>query len=877
MGFIYDPTTVLNESDVEQKLISPLLLAAQPEGFGYSQADFKTKASLAKLTIDKGASKKLYFPDYAVILQGLPLLVIEAKGPGEDLTEAMREARLYAAAINSRYESGWNPCEIVMATNGAEIRAGHWDSEDYISTATDSLSTVDSSFSSLMKLASKTAVQARCDALLKKIRRGTQYYSPLQMMGGKNVAEETVGENSFGSNVSVEYQYLFDPRTNEDRERLVTNAYVPSVQRSSHVPQIDKLIRAAVPPHMTDATPIANTGVPGGLFSALTERQRPGELCLLIGSAGSGKSTFTDYVRASALDQTLSIRGDWLHVNLNPAPLSRDRIYSWLLREIMSGVASAHPEIDMETLDFQRKIYSRQLSAVAKKRGSLYKEGSVEHANVINETLKQLEDDQELTAKQTLEHLYRDRGRLLIVILDNCDKRTRDDQLLMFEVASWLKENMYCMVFLPLRDTTYDNYRDTAPLDTVVKDLVFRIDPPRLEQVIQARLEYASRELQTQHSKFSYLMQNGIRVECSRDEVGQYLSSLVSSVFQNQRFKTILSGLAGRNIRKGIEILLEICKSGHIPEDEILKARTKSVNHHFPSHLIMQILLKGKRRYYSDSNTHLKNLFHSVDGEELPDPFTRLAILKWLHERRFELGPNRNKGFHKVESMLAELQGLGFSSVSLWVGLRDLVEADCVIAETSSLLLAEEDLVSLSAAGSIHLGLLEDAQYLATISEAVKFRSTQPPSAIKTIINGQGLFHAGSREGTLQISKVLVDYLSTYYTDYHIRPEALNADDVRDYVNMEQIKEVVERQIANAPKLALAMEMESRLPLGTVVQAKIVAVRGTITILGLPDECYGYIRSRSISIHATPKKGASLNVKVGRWNPEYKRFEVSKS
>lgn len=877
MGFIYDAATVFNESDVEQKLISPLLLAALPEGFGYSQADFKTKASLAKLTIDKGTSKKIYFPDYAVILQGLPLLVIEAKGPGEDLTEAMREARLYAAAINGRYEPGWNPCEIVIAANDAEIRAGHWDSEVYIATATNSLSPVDAAFAELTKLISRPATQARCDALLRKIRKNTQYVSPLQMMGGKNVAEETVGENSFGSNVSVEYQYLFDPRTNEDRKRLVTNAYVPSVQRSSHVPQIDKLIRAAVPPHMTDATPIGDTGAPSGLFSALADRQRPGELCLLIGSAGSGKSTFTDYVRASALDQNLSVRGDWLHVNLNPAPLSRDRIYSWLLREIMSGVSNAHPDIDMDTLEFQRKIYSRQLSAAAKKRGSLYAEGTVEHANIINETLKQLEEDQELTARQTLEHLYRDRGRLLIVILDNCDKRTRDDQLLMFEVASWLKENMYCMVFLPLRDTTYDNYRDTAPLDTVVKDLVFRIDPPRLEQVIQARLEYASRELQTQHSKFSYLMQNGIRVECSRDEVGQYLSSLVSSVFQNQRFKKILSGLAGRNIRKGIEILLEICKSGHIPEDEILKARTKSINHHFPSHLIMQILLKGKRRYYSDSNTHLKNLFHSVDGEELPDPFTRLAILNWLHVRRFELGPNRNKGFHKVESLLAELQGLGFSSVSLWIGLRELIDADCVIAETSSVLLTEEDLISLSAAGAIHIELLEDGQYLATVSEAVKFRSTQPPSAIKEIINGQGMFRAASREGTLQISKVLVDYLSSYYEEFHVKPEALDADDVRDYVKIEQIKELVDRQIANTPKLALAAEMQGKLPIGSIVQAKIVSVKGTITILALLDDCYGYIRTKSISIHAQPKKGASLNVKIGRWNPEHNRFEVTKA
>ncbi|UFH55399.1 type I restriction enzyme HsdR N-terminal domain-containing protein [Spirosoma sp. KNUC1025] len=85
-----------NESDVEQKFIYPLLTNNVPTGLGYSNYDFRTKADIRKIKIDKGTKSSIYYPDYLIIIQGLPLLIIEAKTVGEDLEAAWKEARLYA-------------------------------------------------------------------------------------------------------------------------------------------------------------------------------------------------------------------------------------------------------------------------------------------------------------------------------------------------------------------------------------------------------------------------------------------------------------------------------------------------------------------------------------------------------------------------------------------------------------------------------------------------------------------------------------------------------------------------------------------------------------------------------------------------------------
>ncbi|MGO2704705.1 type I restriction enzyme HsdR N-terminal domain-containing protein [Pseudomonas helleri] len=118
---------LLTESDVEQKLIYPLIVSTEEVGLKYSPAEVLTKANIRKFSIDKGTSRKLYYPDYLIVIRGYPLLVIEAKAPGEQLEEAYREARLYAHELNAAFPSGINPVKKVIATNGIQIFAGNSD------------------------------------------------------------------------------------------------------------------------------------------------------------------------------------------------------------------------------------------------------------------------------------------------------------------------------------------------------------------------------------------------------------------------------------------------------------------------------------------------------------------------------------------------------------------------------------------------------------------------------------------------------------------------------------------------------------------------------------------------------------------------------
>jgi hypothetical protein len=159
-----------------------------------------------------------------------------------------------------------------------------------------------------------------------------------------------------------------------------------------------------------------------------------------------------------------------------------------------------------------------------------------------------LQRDVYVTASAMTRYLCNERGKVLIVVLDNCDKQKREQQLFMFQVAQWVKEQFRCLVFLPIRDVTYENHRLEPPLDTALKDLVFRIDPPRFTDVLKTRIDLAFKQMceKSGEKTLHFHLSSGIKVEYPQTEQGYYLACILKSLFEYDKIiRQVLIGLAG--------------------------------------------------------------------------------------------------------------------------------------------------------------------------------------------------------------------------------------------------------------------------------------------------------------------------------------------
>jgi hypothetical protein len=765
--YVIEPKSLITEGDVELKVITPLLTNPEPIGLGYDFNDIQSKLSLRKLLIDKGANAHLYYPDFIINLNGVPLVVIEAKKPGENLSEAFRQGSLYAAEINRFFKQKLNPCQFVFATDGIELYGGTWDNADPLfKISTKDWLITNKDYSSFIESFGRSKLEPFSVEVRKTIRTDVSYKNPLNLLGGKHIQNQNVS-NSFGESISINYQHLFNPNEESERQDIVKNAYVKVTKHQSHVDPIEKLIRKKIRPAIQESTEIDDTGVPKEIIAKLSNaHDYNNQVLLLIGSVGSGKSTFSTYLKEVALDGEIVNKTIWARLNLNDAPVSSSEIYNWIKKNLILQLKAQYSEIDFDELSFIEKLYKREINKLKKGVLSLLDSQSDKYKNLLVDKLLSFQNNDDLTLECFIQELVHSRNKDLIIILDNCDKRNLEEQLLMFEVANWIKDNIKAIVFLPLRDTTFDNFRNEKPLDTVVKDLIFRINPPSLERVIYQRIKYANRLSEKNSGNFYYLP-NGWKVSYPSSDELHYLKSILSSLFQNHFFKRLISGLAGRDIRKGIEVFLDFCKSGHISVNEIIKMKQSKGNYKLPNHIISRVFLRGNRTYYSGEESRIKNIFNSDPSDDLPDPFIRVAILKWLYNNRRKKGPSGILGFHKTNELIKAMISYGHAYGRTIDELLFLLKNSLIISESQNTNNFDlEELISINSQGVIHYELIGNIDYVSSCSESVWYKTESVAEKISEDMSGQGEFSHLSIQNNLEHSEILLNYLSDYYLNH---------------------------------------------------------------------------------------------------------------
>lgn len=789
------------ESDVEQKLVYPLLTLAEPEGLHIPSSCIKTKANIRRYTIGKGKEQKLYYPDYLIVVSGFPLFVVEAKGPDEDVMAGYRDARLYAAELNAAFPSGVNPVHFVASINGRRLMVGPWDSDSpkHQFSITD-LDTASESFALLQSEVAYSRLSQIAAGLGNSLTK-RPFFKPTRILGGQSVRNEEIGHNSFGATIALEFRHIFNPSTREDRAHIARNAYIPSKRRNRYVEPIDKIIRAAKPPSETDANTIEDTGSPQIIIDRLKQlKPLEHQVLLLIGSVGAGKSTFVDYLTEVALPKEILQDTVWVHINMNAAPISHDLIYDWLAEQILEGCRASCPGLDFDEIETLQRLYAVELNKFRKGPGSLLGLGTAKYNEMLANEIIRIQSDVRLNTKAHVRYCCAERSRLLIVVLDNCDKRIRDEQLLMFQAAEWVQKEFRTLIILPLRDETYDNHRHEPPLDTALKDLVFRIEPPLFQHVLTTRVQLALKEMERdpEDKLRSYCLPNGYRVEYPVTNQAFYLTSILRSVFEHDRYvRRMLVGLSGRNIRRAMELFLEFCHSGHIGEDEIFKMIHFKGDYALPLHLVVRVLLRMNKRFYDGEMAYIKNIFASDPQDPHPNYFIRLLILRWLARHFKEPGPTGIQGYRRVSDLKSELVSYGFSQEMLERELIFLLKAQCVVSENFRVdALDDEDLIRLAPAGFLHLESIYMIDYLAAIAEDTWFKDESIARDVAQKIGNLSTHYIANT--AIKNARKLIDYLAQELSLSFPSPEAFIQGSLwRDLVSIKDAVTTVERAEEN--------------------------------------------------------------------------------
>lgn len=250
-------------------------------------------------------------------------------------------------------------------------------------------------------------------------------------------------------------------------------------------------------------------------------------------------------------------------------------------------------------------------------------------------------------------------------------------------------------------------------------------------------------------------------------------------------------------------------------------------------------------KLYSDSISRIKNLFHSDATDNIPNPYSRIVILRWLRERHKLHGPSNVLGYHKIDDIIKFLQPFGFSEVRLLSEIKELILANCIISETHDENVTIEDLICISPSGFTHLDLLSSLDYLSACAEDVWFNNRQMATQIADRIVGRNGEIPLSRASVVKTSSDLIEYMADIRQNYLFDPQEILENEVHmDILDLSESEEMVTKAYLQMNKAKANIAKFK----GKMVEGIIADIKKSGLWIELEADIFGFLASRQLRI-----------------------------
>ena len=713
-------SSVVTEADVELKVVTPLL--TNPNYLAIPTASIQGKAYLTPTVLDKKAGKTGgYYPDFSVWELGFAVLIVEAKEPGIPVEVGFREACLYARHLNAEYKSGINPCHFVLSCNGKQLAYGAWDSNRCQTVEMDVLQIGSNELETLIRFCHHRVLLAHAAKCLSGVRlsRSTQPYT---LAGDRALINSKKAFNSFAAELAPTLRRYFTSVTQNNDPDIYQRAYVGS----DDITQYDRILESLLKDRLTPRRPLSQELNPTrakepklakAIATYRDDRPPEGQLQVITGSVGTGKSLFARRYKELLQPEEQRKSTHWAFIDFNGAPEPIEEAHDWLCEQFIESFRLENPEFDPFANENLNRIFSQDLQ----RRRGIYDEvkkkiSAAEAEKIRINDLETWQKDHRRVALGLCRHFARERGDVLVVVMDNVDRLDLRSQLGAFTLSLWFLDQSRAFIILMMRDETYERFKNQKPLDTYKSGVVFHIGPPRFLDVVKRRLELSLEYLaQNSPETLEYHLSSGMRIRYPNSMLGEFLKSIYLELFERRHnVSRILQALAGRNIRQALEMFVSILNSGHLREEAITSTAVGAGGIAIPEFRVLRILMRTEYRFFNNDSGFVSNIFYfDVDWQQ-PNNFILPDILFWLADNRKRQGEIGLEGYFSVVRLADELQRRGFvrddvCQACSWLLRKNLIEADHMNQTSVSF----EDSIKITAAGFIHLRIFcERLEYL---------------------------------------------------------------------------------------------------------------------------------------------------------------------
>lgn len=365
-----------------------------------------------------------------------------------------------------------------------------------------------------------------------------------------------------------------------------------------------------------------DTGKGGRLGGRLTKnikQNRKGEVLVLFGGKGAGKSTFIKRLLHHNAPRWLKEHSSIAIVDLLRVPeeqgVIRDHIWNTILDQLdIDGILESDRDALAEQLFSDRFV-------IALKQDLAGLSVSSESYNLkLNSLIYEWKKDTIYCASRLVDYLSK-KGRGAIVVIDNTDQYSTEIQDFCFSSAQEISEKLKCVTLISMREERFYDSKIHGVLDAF-QNSGFHISSPRPSEVFKKRLDYTIGMLERK-----VLDDEGENIDSLFIQDSATYLKILSKEFSNDMspLNNFLTACAHGDIRLSLDLFRSFSLSGYTNVDEMIA--NKGWN--FQIHQVIKPVMTPNRYFYDESLSDIPNIYQ-LRSSRNGSHFTALRILRKL-------------------------------------------------------------------------------------------------------------------------------------------------------------------------------------------------------------------------------------------------------
>jgi energy-coupling factor transporter ATP-binding protein EcfA2 len=422
---------------------------------------------------------------------------------------------------------------------------------------------------------------------------------------------------------------------------LLRSCYVHDKSLRIVVEDLNVVITDSIPKPLVSegAQVLTQSDLDAGAFGTNLEnavRDRKGELYLLLGGIGCGKTTFLKRYEKLLAKDFLEKKTYTFHLDFLQAPPDIQGLETYLWQSILQILRTSYDSDNIEERKYVKTIFKDKLKNLERTALRGVHKHTEDFEQAISPYLLKWQDNVPDYVPKLLRFASVLKGKTAVLFIDNVDQLDPEYQAHIFLLAQRITRLAGCVTVIALREESYyaTSIQNTFTAYTSHK---FHIASPQFRAMIGNRIEFALRALEEQNTKILETVFKGRTFDakslCDFLRIVQY-SVLEWSYLISRFIECICFG----NMRLALQMFTTFLISGATDVDKMLNIYRRDNKYNVAFHEFLKAVMLQDRAYYKEDQSPIFNVFN-CSSEKNSSHFTALRVVALLLEHRSESTP----------------------------------------------------------------------------------------------------------------------------------------------------------------------------------------------------------------------------------------------